>query len=137
MVTIVKHRRTGNEYIMLGINGGDRSLPSRFLDNLFVKEESETSCLLTVCDRQGNIFLCHADELIVVEIDGQKPREILPEPVVTTVADEFGEVEEIEENQDTVVSFNNEEENLNREDTSVPSASTSQSENNFDDEDWI
>jgi hypothetical protein len=49
MTIIVKHKRTGNKYILLGINGGgdlafgkarsDRnSPPSRFLNDLFTKE---------------------------------------------------------------------------------------------------
>ncbi|MEN9869083.1 MAG: hypothetical protein RLZZ171_66, partial [Cyanobacteriota bacterium] len=58
MTTIVKHRRTGNEYILLGINGEtNKANPSRFISELFNQEKSEVSCSATVCDVQGNIFL--------------------------------------------------------------------------------
>lgn len=79
MTTIVKHRRTGNEYILLGINGeANRANPSRFISELFNQEKSEVSCSATVCDVQGNIFLAYIDDLIVMEIDGIKPAAILP-----------------------------------------------------------
>ena len=81
MTIIVKHRRTGNEYIVLGINGEvDRVNPSRFISELFTQEKSEISCSVTVCDVRGNIFLAYIDDLVVTEIDGVKPAEILPEP---------------------------------------------------------
>jgi hypothetical protein len=80
MTTIVKHRRTGNEYILLGINGeANKANPSRFITELFNQEKSEVSCSATVCDVQGNIFLAYIDDLVVVEIDGLRPEEILPE----------------------------------------------------------
>ena len=57
MTTIVKHKRTGNKYILLGINGeGDKVNPSRFISELFSQEKSDVSCSATVCDFQGNIF---------------------------------------------------------------------------------
>ncbi|MGL5834984.1 MAG: hypothetical protein ACRC1Z_17400 [Waterburya sp.] len=79
MTTIVKHRRTGNEYILLGINGeANKVNPSRFISELFNQEKSEVSCSATVCDVQGNMFLAYIDDLIVMEVDGIKPAEILP-----------------------------------------------------------
>jgi hypothetical protein len=79
MTTIVKHRRTGNKYILLGINGeANKVNPSRFISELFNQEKAEVSCSATVCDVQGNIFLAYIDDLIVVEIDGVKPAEVLP-----------------------------------------------------------
>ena len=81
MTTIVKHRRTGNEYILLGINGeADRANPSRFISELFNQEKSVVSCSATVCDVQGNMFLAYIDDLIVIEVDGVKPGDILPPP---------------------------------------------------------
>lgn len=81
MTTIVKHRKTGNEYILLGINGeGDKVNPSRFISELFSPEKSDVSCSATVCDFQGNIFLAYIDDLLVTEIDGKKPADILPKP---------------------------------------------------------
>ena len=81
MTTIVKHRRTGNEYILLGINGeANRANPSRFISELFNQEKPEVSCSATVCDVRGNMFLAYIDDLIVVEVDGVKPADILPPP---------------------------------------------------------
>ena len=80
MTTIVKHRRTGNEYILLGINPeANKANPSRFINELFNQEKSEVSYSATVCDVQGNIFLAYIDDLVVIEIDGVKPAAILPE----------------------------------------------------------
>lgn len=88
MTTIVKHRRTGNEYILLGINGEAKAAnPSRFISELFNQEKSEISCSATVCDVKGNMFLAYIDDLVVVEIDGIKPAEILPETTSQTVKD--------------------------------------------------
>lgn len=88
MTTIVKHRRTGNEYILLGINGEtNKANPSRFISELFNQEKSEVSCSATVCDVQGNIFLAYIDDLVVTEIDGIKPAEILPEATPEAVND--------------------------------------------------
>ena len=88
MTTIVKHRRTGNEYILLGINGEtNKANPSRFISELFNQEKSEVSCSATVCDVQGNIFLAYIDDLVVTEIDGVKPAEILPEATSEAVND--------------------------------------------------
>lgn len=79
MTTIVSDRRTGNQYILLGINSeANKANPSRFISELFNQEKSEVSCSATVCDVQGNIFLAYIDDLLVVEIDGVKPAEILP-----------------------------------------------------------
>ena len=83
MTTIVRHKRTGNEYILLGINGEEnKTNPSRFINELFNSNQpkAEVSCSATVCDVQGNLFLAYIDDLIVVEIDGKKPTDILPEP---------------------------------------------------------
>ena len=82
MTTIVKHRRTGNEYILLSINGeAGKANPSRFISELFNQDKSEVSCSATVCDVQGNMFLAYIDDLVVTQINGKKPAEILPEPI--------------------------------------------------------
>lgn len=80
MTIIVQHRRTENQYILLGINGEmDKANPSRFISEFFNQEKSEVSCSATVCDVQGNIFLAYIDDLKVMEIDGKKLTEFLPE----------------------------------------------------------
>ena len=96
MTIIVKHKKTENEYILLGINkaGGKINLPSRFLNDLFSQEESENSTSVTVCDARGNIFIAYIDDLIVTEIDGKKPSEILPEIFTPNVDRDFEEEED-------------------------------------------
>ncbi|MEL6499928.1 MAG: hypothetical protein AAFQ23_00780 [Cyanobacteria bacterium J06623_1] len=80
MTTIVKHRRSGNKYILLGINGEtNKANPSRFISELFNQDKTEMSYSATVCDVRGNIFLAYIDDLMVIEIDGVKPADILPE----------------------------------------------------------
>ena len=82
MTTIVRHRKTGNEYILLSVNGEEnKTNPSRFINELFnsSQKKTEISCSATVCDVRGNLFLAYIDDLVVVEIDGQKPSDILPE----------------------------------------------------------
>ncbi|MEM7590902.1 MAG: hypothetical protein AAF383_05185 [Cyanobacteria bacterium P01_A01_bin.83] len=86
MTTIVEHRRTKKQYILLSINGEvAQANPSRFISEFFNQEKSEVSCSATVCDVQGNIFLADIDDLIVTEINGKKPGEILPEPTYESV----------------------------------------------------
>ena len=81
MTTIVKHRRTGKEYILLGINGEAKQIdPSRFISGLFERDKSVTSPSATVCDVRGNMFLADIDDLVVVEVNGVKPADILPPP---------------------------------------------------------
>ncbi len=84
MATIVQHRRTGDRFILLNINGtGSGVNPSRFLNELFTSEKAEAPCLITLCDSKGNLFLANLESFFVVEIDGVEPAKILPEPTYT------------------------------------------------------
>ena len=154
MTTIVRHKRTGNRYILLGINGEEnKTNPSRFINELFNSSQpkTEVSCSATVCDVRGNLFLAYIDDLIVVEIDGQKPSDILPEP-------EYSEPEyaSAEDNSDRQAVSDFDDEELEEEDfddeeleekrviiTPNPESSTynqdSLDEGDFDedDEEWI
>ena len=146
MTTIVKHRRTGNEYILLGISGEGRANPSRFISELFDRDKPEVSSSATVCDFQGNIFLAGIDDLIVTEIDGKKPADLLPEPTFNTTSEAY---ETANENVYAEPDFDDEElddEELNDEEEDTMSSgsesfvygqgSTAQSQVE-DDEDWI
>ncbi len=149
MNIIVKHRRTGNEYILLGINGEiDKANPSRFISEFFNQEKSDVSCSVTVCDVQGNIFLAYIDDLIVTEIDGKKLTEILPEASYESVKqnsysegtkkleiDEELEEEDFTNDQDTDTStFTS-----TKPPTSFVSGQSSSTQSNVseDDDDWI
>lgn len=146
MTTIVKHRRTGNEYILLGINGElDKANPSRFISELFNQEKSEVSCSVTVCDVQGNIFLAYIDDLVVTEIDGKKLTEILPEASYESVQNniyseptkEFELDEGLEDDED----FANDQDldTSNEPETSFVYGQGSSAQSNLsdDDSDWI
>ena len=145
MTTIVKHRRTGNEYILLGINGElDKANPSRFISEFFTQEKSEVSCSVTVCDVHGNIFLAYIDDLIVTEIDGKKLTEILPEVSYESVknniyseeTEEF-EIDEVLDDEDFT-----KDQDLDTSDEPETSSiygqsSSAQSNVSDDDSDWI
>jgi hypothetical protein len=79
MATIIEHLVTGNEYILLGVGLGidPGNLSTRFLKTFLPNK-------VAVCDRSGQLFWLPSSEVIVVEIDGQKPTELLPEPEKVT-----------------------------------------------------
>jgi hypothetical protein len=148
MTTIVKHKRTGNEYILLGINGeGQKATPSRFLSEMFTQEKSETSCLATLCDIKGNIFLAYIDELIVTDIDGKKPTEILPEPVISSVPNNYYQQKEagFDDELEAERFDDDEEKPSTKPEQTFPTYSKSKSSDNEtgsdpdfeDDEEWI
>ncbi|MGV2830309.1 hypothetical protein [Myxosarcina sp. GI1(2024)] len=134
MTILVKHRTTGNEYILLAVNalngGGKINLPSRFLNDLFSQNETENYGLVTICDARGNIFLSYIDDLIVSEIDGKKPSEILPEIIVSSVSDEG---EEDNDNLDRLSSSSEGDRALSSSET----ANISDNDDFEDDEDWV
>ena len=146
MTTIVKHKRTGHEYILLGINGeGDKVNPSRFISELFSQEKSDVSCSATVCDFQGNIFLAFIDDLIVTEIDGKKPADILPKPNLDSVSNDNyqqqgGNFEDDFEDEELVENQENPKVKKDSSASTVYSQSIpkqSKSANDNDDDDWI
>ena len=133
MAIIVQDRRTGNEYILLSINGGGEqtSLSSRFLNDLFPREQTKNGSLATICDARGNIYSSYLDNLIVVEIDGKKPGEILPEPINPSLDDEF------EDDSDEGWQQGNTEKIASPENSSTQNPSIEQTDEFNDEEDWI
>ncbi len=83
MAIILQHLTTGNEYIFLGVSGGEGKnlLPKKMLGDFFSSDEGDRSRSLTVCDYQGRILWFPVSEMVVIEVDGQKPDELLPEIV--------------------------------------------------------
>lgn len=147
MTTIVRHKRTGNEYILLGITAeSNKANPSRFLSELFEREKSEMSCSATICDVKGNLFLAYIDELIVTEIDGKKLADILPEPTAEPVVDNVYDDENLDEYEDEELleeEFDRDENEdvSERPKTSFVYGQGSPAQRNLsdedDDEDWI
>ncbi|MGD1919124.1 MAG: hypothetical protein ACFCAD_09640 [Pleurocapsa sp.] len=149
MITIVRHKRTGNEYILLSINGEEnKTNPSRFINELFNSSQakSEVSCSATVCDVQGNLFLAYIDDLVVVEIEGKKPADILPEPSYAEPANEFYQsqsrkIEDDEELEDEELEDEDRESDrvtiASPESSSYPQEKPLNDALEDDDEDWI
>lgn len=139
MTTIVKHRRTGNHYILLGITGDSKANPSRFISELFDREKSEVSTA-TVCDFQGNIFLAQIEELTVLEIDGKKPADLLPEPAYQTNTDVYVEQSDDFDDEELLEEFDEEQDPAPTPTDSgsfiYGQGSTAQSQVE-DEEDWI
>ena len=120
MTTIVKHRRTGNQYILLGINGEEnKTNPSRFINELFNSSQAkeEVSYSATVCDVQGNLFLAYIDDLVVVEIDGEKPSDILPEPEYESPKNYYSQ-DEVDDFDDEELEEDDFDDNENEDDQS-------------------
>lgn len=87
MAIILQNINDGNEYIFLGMGQeGQKTSPTRMLGELFAKEVPEKSTLIAACDSFGKIVWLHLSDVIVVEVDGEKPSEILPETILTTPA---------------------------------------------------
>ncbi|WP_052055251.1 hypothetical protein [Myxosarcina sp. GI1] len=150
MAIVVKHKKTGSEYILLAVNavsGGSKvNLPSRFLNDLFPQNDTENYGLVTVCDARGNMFLSYIDDLIISEIDGQKPSEILPEIVVSSVSHEDREEFDDLEDESSIESGDcrrqraerDREANASQANRAVISSDTAFSDDDFeDDEDWV
>ena len=79
MATIVMHKASGTKYVLLGTGFGafKASRPSVFFGNLLPDEESGELTMVAVCDSKGNIGWIHSEELIVVEVDGKAPGEMV------------------------------------------------------------
>jgi hypothetical protein len=110
MAIIVQHLTTGNEYILLGISGGESKtiLPTKMLGDFFAGEDAEKSRSVVVSDGRGKIIWFPVAEIIVVEVDGQKPEELLPEIIapepVPLQLDRENKPEQ-SENQDNIDEF--------------------------------
>ena len=85
MAIIVRHIPTGNEYLLIGTGLGiDKNLLSpRLLRNLLSEEGGGDVQRVALCDPNGQIFWLPSSEVIVTEIDGQQPGDLLPEKILT------------------------------------------------------
>ena len=81
MATIVRYKRDGKKYILLGTGFGayKATRPGVFFGNLLPNEEQGQITMVAVCDIDGNIRWTHSDELTVVEVDGDSPSALLSE----------------------------------------------------------
>lgn len=80
MAIIVKHKKTGEEYVLLGTGYGafKASRPGLIGGSLFPEEEEGTYHMLAVSDFTGNIHWFEDEAFQVTEVDGIKLKELKP-----------------------------------------------------------
>jgi len=79
MAVIVQHEPTGNRYVLLGAGFGAyrATRPSLFFGNWAPAEEEGKIEVVAICTPDGRIGWANSNELVVVEIDGKPPAEVL------------------------------------------------------------
>ncbi len=78
MATIVEHKETGKRYIVMGTGFGIyKSARNNAFFQWAVVEEEDNYHLVAVCDRKGNIKWFYSEDLVVVEVDGGKPSDLV------------------------------------------------------------
>lgn len=78
MATIVEHKETGKRYIVMGTGFGVyKSARNNAFFQWAVMEEEDNYHLVAVCDRKGNIKWFYSEDLVVVEVDGGKPSDLV------------------------------------------------------------
>ncbi len=123
MTIFVKHLKTGNEYLLIGTAFSAEttlSIPF-FRGNLTPENELEESQWVTLCDQKGHLFCLPASEVIVTEIDGKQPSELLEGKIVSPPTNDL--------ENDSIITFNTEAETWE-------TAEEEQKEDE-EDEDWI
>ncbi|ERT09704.1 hypothetical protein M595_0327 [Lyngbya aestuarii BL J] len=78
MATIVEHQKSGKRYIVMGTGFGIyKSARNNAFFEWAVVEEEDNYHLVAVCDRKGKIKWFYSDDLVVVEVDGKPPEDLL------------------------------------------------------------
>ena len=87
MTIIVKHLKTGNEYLLIGTGfSSSQSLNLPFLrGNPVIEKDSIVNQMVALCDQNGKIFWVFSAEVIVTEIDGKNPSELLEGKITSTI----------------------------------------------------
>ena len=79
MAVIVEAKKTGKRYVLVGTGFGayKATNPSVLFGRLLRYEEEGQAALVAICDQEGNIRWSHSDDLLVVDVDGHSPDELL------------------------------------------------------------
>lgn len=80
MSTIVLHKPTDKKYILVGAGyelSGNADYHEPLYGSLHGNMNSHTPEMAMVCDSMGRISFIHSSELIVLEIDGISPGNLL------------------------------------------------------------
>jgi len=82
MATIVAHKKSGGEYILLGAGYGayKATRPSFFFGNLAPAEETGEYSLVLICDSSGKTGWVDSEDLEVISVDGRTPADVLQGP---------------------------------------------------------
>ena len=78
MAVIVKHERSGDQFILLGTGFGafKATKLNWFFGNMMADESAGEHSVVAVCNAAGEIGWFGSDELTVVSIDGAPPNQI-------------------------------------------------------------
>ena len=78
MATIVKHNATGKNYCLLGTGFGvfQSSKPNMFLGNLMADVKEGQFAMVCVCNSAGKTYWIDADDITVLNVDGQNVGEL-------------------------------------------------------------
>lgn len=73
MATIVKRKRSGERYVLIGTGYGyyKSQLPGLIGGTLFPREDAGEMMLAAVSDRNGRIEWLPTEEFVVTEVDGK------------------------------------------------------------------
>lgn len=79
MAVIVKHKESGDQYILLGAGFGAyfASRPSLVFGNLAPTEDSGSVPIVAVCSSEGAIGFLDPDDVEVVSVDGKHPNQLV------------------------------------------------------------
>ena len=79
MAVIVQHAQTGQKYVLVGAGYGAyrATRPSLFFGNWAPTEEEGRIEVVAVCGADGRIGWAFSKDLVVVEVDGKAPADLL------------------------------------------------------------
>lgn len=79
MATLVKNKKNGRVYILIGTGYGAymATRPSLLGGNLFPREDKGQYALAAICNEKGDINWVYTDDLKVIEVDGVKIEDVL------------------------------------------------------------
>ena len=79
MATIVRDRKTNEDYILIGSGLGmyQSKKPNWFFGNLISDTSSGKVTALCVCDKYGSVKWIKSAQVSVISVDGKKPDDLI------------------------------------------------------------
>ena len=79
MATVVKHNKSGEEYVVLGTGYGayKSSVPHPMFGNWMPDESEGSKSMIAVCNSEGEIGWTTTSQVTVISVDGKPLGEIL------------------------------------------------------------